>query len=72
MAKAHAPPASQGYAATVASFGPFSALYFMFYEKAKAMSQRLLSGDRGLQTLLYATSIFSKGASEPVWLCFFA
>lgn len=33
---------SQGYLATLASFGPFSALYFMFYEQAKATSQTLI------------------------------
>lgn len=31
----------QGYLATVASFGPFSALYFMFYEQARAASRNL-------------------------------
>ena len=31
----------KGYGATVASFGPFSALYFMFYEKLKALSPRV-------------------------------
>ncbi|KAG7388843.1 hypothetical protein PHYPSEUDO_011677 [Phytophthora pseudosyringae] len=32
----------KGYAATLLSFGPFSALYFMFYEKAKAFAQKRL------------------------------
>ncbi|KAG1690909.1 hypothetical protein DVH05_027368 [Phytophthora capsici] len=32
----------KGYAATLLSFGPFSALYFMFYEKAKAFTQKRL------------------------------
>eukprot|EP00903_Cladosiphon_okamuranus_P019808 g18206.t1 len=32
----------KGYLATLASFGPFSALYFMFYEQAKAASQTLI------------------------------
>ncbi|CAM9597663.1 unnamed protein product [Pylaiella littoralis] len=32
----------KGYLATLASFGPFSALYFMFYEQAKAASQSLI------------------------------
>lgn len=27
----------RAYAATVLSFGPFSALYFMFYEQAKGL-----------------------------------
>ncbi|CAM9195261.1 unnamed protein product, partial [Discosporangium mesarthrocarpum] len=31
----------KGYGATLASFGPFSALYFTFYEQAKATSQQL-------------------------------
>jgi len=30
----------RGYAATLASFGPFSALYFAFYEPCKALTQR--------------------------------
>jgi len=30
----------KGYGATLASFGPFSALYFLFYEKAKVLAQR--------------------------------
>jgi hypothetical protein len=29
----------RGYGATLMSFGPFSALYFVFYEKAKAMTR---------------------------------
>lgn len=29
----------KGYGATLASFGPFSALYFMFYEQCKALSR---------------------------------
>ncbi|KAF4129286.1 Mitochondrial carrier protein [Phytophthora infestans] len=32
----------KGYAATLLSFGPFSALYFMFYEKGKALAQNRL------------------------------
>ena len=32
----------KGYAATLASFGPFSALYFMFYEKFKAETRQYL------------------------------
>lgn len=42
----------QGYLATLASFGPFSALYFMFYEQAKAASQSLL-GERNQPKILY-------------------
>ncbi|CAM9383752.1 unnamed protein product, partial [Hapterophycus canaliculatus] len=33
----------KGYLATVASFGPFSALYFMFYEQARAASRNLVA-----------------------------
>ncbi|CAM9585779.1 unnamed protein product [Ectocarpus sp. 12 AP-2014] len=33
----------KGYLATLASFGPFSALYFMFYEQAKMVSQDLIA-----------------------------
>ncbi|KAJ0412029.1 hypothetical protein ATCC90586_004575 [Pythium insidiosum] len=32
----------KGYAATLLSFGPFSALYFMLYEKNKALAQQYL------------------------------
>ena len=32
----------KGYGATLASFGPFSALYFAFYEKLKSSSQQHL------------------------------
>lgn len=32
----------KGYVATLLSFGPFSALYFMFYEKTKAFAQKRL------------------------------
>ncbi|CAM9534361.1 unnamed protein product, partial [Ectocarpus sp. 13 AM-2016] len=32
----------KGYLATLASFGPFSSLYFMFYEQAKMASQDLI------------------------------
>jgi hypothetical protein len=32
----------KGYGATIASFGPFSALYFLFYEKLKRGSEYLL------------------------------
>jgi hypothetical protein len=35
----------KGYAATLLSFGPFSALYFMFYEKAKAFAQKQLAAE---------------------------
>ena len=32
----------KGYAATLASFGPFSALYFMFYERCKSETRQYL------------------------------
>ena len=32
----------KGYLATLLSFGPFSALYFMFYEQAKTFAQKRL------------------------------
>lgn len=35
----------KGYFATLASFGPFSALYFVFYERIKALSRGFLSGN---------------------------
>ena len=37
----------KGYAATLASFGPFSALYFMFYEQYKSETRRYLFDPRG-------------------------
>uniref|UniRef100_A0A7S1VGQ1 Mitochondrial carrier protein n=1 Tax=Grammatophora oceanica TaxID=210454 RepID=A0A7S1VGQ1_9STRA len=36
----------RGYGATLASFGPFSALYFMFYEQLKMESTKRLDLDR--------------------------
>jgi hypothetical protein len=35
----------KGYGATLASFGPFSAMYFVFYEKCKQWSRRYLQLD---------------------------
>ena len=35
----------KGYLATLFSFGPFSALYFMFYEKVRAVMQKRLETD---------------------------
>eukprot|EP00904_Undaria_pinnatifida_P005435 jgi/Undpi1/2020/HiC_scaffold_12.g05406.m1 len=37
----------KGYLATLASFGPFSALYFAFYEQAKAVSTRFFAERQG-------------------------
>lgn len=36
----------RGYWATLASFGPFSALYFVFYERCKDWSKQLLQGNK--------------------------
>lgn len=36
----------KGYGATLASFGPFSALYFMFYEQCKYQSREHISRER--------------------------
>jgi hypothetical protein len=33
----------KGYGATLASFGPFSALYFMFYEQCKALAREYIN-----------------------------
>ena len=42
----------RGYAATLASFGPFSALYFVFYERFKHWTrQRLAKSDPAITTL---------------------
>ena len=38
----------RGYGATLGSFGPFSALYFMFYEQCKKMARRAYSVDEQL------------------------
>jgi hypothetical protein len=35
----------KGYWATLASFGPFSALYFVFYERCKVWSKQILQDD---------------------------
>jgi hypothetical protein len=39
----------KGYAATLASFGPFSALYFMFYERCKSETRQYLFDPNGQQ-----------------------
>lgn len=36
----------RGYGATLASFGPFSAFYFVFYEKCKSMATSLQTADK--------------------------
>lgn len=40
----------RGYGATIASFGPFSALYFMFYERFKGVAQRHVLSTGGAAT----------------------
>jgi len=41
----------KGYGATLASFGPFSALYFVFYEKFKSWSKQYLQQQNQEKTL---------------------
>ncbi|CAI5720694.1 unnamed protein product [Hyaloperonospora brassicae] len=52
----------KGYVATLLSFGPFSALYFMFYEKTKAVMQKRLETD-GLPAHYTLTSAALAGAT---------
>jgi hypothetical protein len=40
----------KGYGATLASFGPFSALYFVFYERFKQYAKKYLRPDDDLQS----------------------
>ena len=40
----------RGYGATLASFGPFSALYFVFYEKFKVWSRNFLEDNQNQST----------------------
>ena len=42
----------RGYWATLASFGPFSALYFVFYERCKVVAQSMDDGDLPLHYLI--------------------
>jgi hypothetical protein len=42
----------KGYAATLASFGPFSALYFMFYEQFKQYTRQYLANTNDLNDSL--------------------
>lgn len=64
--------ASQGYGATLASFGPFSALYFMFYEQAKARSKQLLGEepealDTSLARVRFSrTNLHLQGSDTPM------
>lgn len=40
----------KGYGATLASFGPFSALYFMFYEQFKSLSKSYIQRNQTITT----------------------
>ena len=51
----------RGYAATLMSFGPFSALYFMFYEQLKYFSAHV-SGSQSLPMPFLIASSASAGA----------
>lgn len=51
----------RGYAATLMSFGPFSALYFMFYEQLKSFSIQI-SGSHGVSMPFLIASSASAGA----------
>jgi hypothetical protein len=51
----------KGYGATLASFGPFSALYFMFYEKFKLWSKQY-DGQESMSLPFQWTVISSAGA----------
>ncbi len=53
----------KGYGATLASFGPFSALYFMFYEQCKYQSREFVSRQRIQQNEMTAGI---KDLHEPV------
>eukprot|EP01138_Halocafeteria_seosinensis_P015399 gb/GECG01015716.1/.p1 GENE.gb/GECG01015716.1/~~gb/GECG01015716.1/.p1 ORF type:complete len:323 (+),score=27.91 gb/GECG01015716.1/:1-969(+) len=59
----------RGYGATIASFGPFSALYFLFYEQFKKRSRRLYSvdNDQALPYWCHLASGASAGACAS-WL----
>jgi uncharacterized protein (DUF849 family) len=47
----------RGYGATLASFGPFSALYFMLYENWKALALRLRSSESETAALVAAAAL---------------
>jgi Mitochondrial carrier protein len=52
----------KGYGATLASFGPFSALYFVFYERFKWMTQQHLEMSRASAVPLQWTILNSAAA----------
>jgi hypothetical protein len=56
----------KGYLATLASFGPFSAFYFAFYEKLKSLAQTSIMDDKqnmSLHQTLFCSSVAGAGAS---------
>lgn len=53
----------KGYVATLASFGPFSALYFVFYEKMKSLMQTTSMDPMSLHQTLFCSSIAGAGAA---------
>jgi len=61
----------KGYYATLASFGPFSALYFAFYEQARRISAALADerDPKNLPPTLTLASSASAGAAASVITC---
>ena len=54
----------RGYAATLMSFGPFSALYFVFYERMKSISKNISASENlPLQWLVLSSSVAGALAS---------
>ena len=49
----------RGYGATLLSFGPFSALYFLFYEEQKELAHRALGTCAGVNELPVWAYLFS-------------
>jgi hypothetical protein len=69
----------KGYWATLASFGPFSALYFVFYERCKVWSKQILQDsktdnpgaqrmDDGDLPLLYLVACSAGAGALASWL----
>lgn len=66
----------KGYGATLGSFGPFSALYFMFYEKVQVffvLNGRILRVDENLYTTIgyYEGCRLSSLTGLVIVVCFF-
>jgi hypothetical protein len=53
----------KGYVATLASFGPFSALYFVFYEKMKSLMPKTSMDPMSLHQTLFCSSAAGAGAA---------